>query len=150
MEFFDYQSQIPKLDFDRYTKSIWTLLASKSFFKRFKNLCSVGKQAIYEEILRRAEVELYGKDQVIFLNDRIGVVTSGSVEIRRHNNKNLLKPFIVKKAIEGDVIGWSEGDCSYSSSPLTWIRAIQDDSEVIFICKNDWMQLWNMQRTFPE
>ena len=61
-----------------------------------------------------------------------------------------MKPFIVKKAIEGDIIGWAEGDCSYSSSPLTWIRAIQDDTEVCFISRADWTQLWNMQRTFPE
>ena len=65
-------------------------------------------------------------------------MTSGSVEIRRHKNDNLLKPFVVKKAIEGDVIGWADGDCSYSSSPLTWIRAIQDDTEVIFISRSDW------------
>ena len=89
-------------------------------------------------MLKRAEVELYEKEQIIFLNDRIGVVTSGSLEIRRHNNNDLLKPYIVKKAIEGDIIGWSEGDCGYSSSPLTWIRAIQNDSEVIFIGRDDW------------
>ena len=123
-EFFDYESEVPRLNFETYPKSIWKLLSNKSFFRRFKSLQSVEKQAMYEDILRRAEVELYGKEQVIFLNDRIGVVTSGSAEIRRHNNQNLLKPFIVKKAIEGDVIGWAEGDCSYSSSPLTWIRAI--------------------------
>lgn len=100
--------------------------------------------------MRRADVELYGRDQVVFLKDRIGIVTSGSVEIRRHQNNDLLKPFIVKKAIEGDILGWSEGDCNYSSSPLSWIRAIQDDSEVVFVTKEDWQQIWNLQRTFPE
>ena len=34
----------------------------------------------------------------------------GSIEIRKHNNNNLMKPFIVKKAIEGDVLGWADGD----------------------------------------
>ena len=48
----------------------------------------------------------------------------GAVEIRRHNNKDLMKPYIVKKAIEGDIIGWAEGDSSYSSSPLTWLIAM--------------------------
>lgn len=45
----------------------------------------------------------------------------GSVEIRKHNNRDLLKPFVVKKAIEGDIIGWAEGDRADSSSPLSWI-----------------------------
>lgn len=57
----------------------------------------------------------------MFPKDRVGIVTMGACEIRKHNNKNLLKPFIVKKAIEGDILGWADGDEAYSSSPLSWI-----------------------------
>ena len=62
LEFFDYRSEIPQLDFDRYYKTIWKLIASKSFFKRFNSLASVEKRHEYEKILKGAEVELYGKD----------------------------------------------------------------------------------------
>ena len=76
---------------------------------------------LYESIIKRASLELYEKGQVVFPKDRVGIVTMGACEIRKHNNKNLLKPYIVKKAIEGDILGWAEGDEAYSSSPLSWI-----------------------------
>ena len=53
--------------------------------------------------------------------DRVGVVTMGAVEVRKHQDNNLLKPYLVKKAIEGDVIGFAEGDGNQSGSPLTWL-----------------------------
>ena len=37
-EFFDYESEVPRLNFEKYTKSIWKLLGNKSFFRRFKSL----------------------------------------------------------------------------------------------------------------
>ena len=68
----------------------------------------------------------------------------GSLEVRKHNNKDLLKPYVVKKAIEGDIIGWAEGDGAYSSSPLSFVYVMQDNTEVIFIAKSDWNQLWGL------
>ena len=75
---------------------------------------------VYERVIKQADVELYAKDQPIFLNDRVGVVLMGSVEVRRHSNYALMKPYIVKKATEGDIIGFAEGDGNNSASPLTW------------------------------
>ena len=60
--------------------------------------------------MRQAHIELYGKNQIVFLKDRVGIVMMGSVEIRRHNNTDLMKPYIIKKAIEGDIMGWAQGD----------------------------------------
>ena len=74
----------------------------------------------------------------------------GSIEIRRHNNKDLLKPYVVKKAVEGDILGWADGDCQYSSSPLSWLTVMQDNTEVIFIAKSDWDKLWGLQKSFTE
>lgn len=74
----------------------------------------------------------------------MGVILSGSVEIRKHGNSDLLNPYIVKKAIEGDIIGWADGDENYSSSPLSWIVALQGNTEIIFIDDNDWLKLWNI------
>ena len=84
------------------------------------------------------------------MQDRVAIVTMGAVEIRRHNNKDLMKPYIVKKAIEGDIIGWAEGDSSYSSSPLTWLIAMQPDTEIVSMDKSSFMQLWNIQRKQTE
>ncbi len=99
------------MDFAKFSKSLWTLIERKSFFKRFINLPKESNSyKLFRSIVERATVELYGKDQVVFLRDRIGIVVMGSIEIRKHNNNNLMKPFIVKKAIEGDVLGWADGD----------------------------------------
>ena len=107
----------------------------KPFFKRFKDIASPESKKTYENMLRRVEIELYDKNQVVFLNDRIGVVSQGSIEIRRHKDTNLLKPFVVKKAIEGDILGFVEGDGNYSASPLSWLVSMQPDTEVVFISK---------------
>lgn len=75
----------------------------------------------------------------------------GSIEIRRHNCIDLLKPFIVKKAIEGDIIGFSEGDDQdNTASPLTWLLSMQDQTEVVFIKQEDWADIWNLQKKFTE
>lgn len=61
------------------------------------------------------------------LNNRVGIVTMGAVEIRRHNDINLLKPYVVKKAIEGDIIGFVEDDSKdNTASALTWFMSMQD------------------------
>ena len=111
----------PFLDWVKYPKSINMLLSTKPFFKRFNNIKSTEGIATYSRVLKNAQVRLFKKDQVVFLRGEIGVVTMGSIEIRRHNNKQLLKPYIVKKAVEGDIIGFKEGDDNYTSSPLSWL-----------------------------
>lgn len=61
------------------------------------------------------------------------MVAMGSVEIRSHKDFSLLKPIIVKKAIEGDIMGFAEGDNNLSGSPLTWLVSMQDQTEIVFI-----------------
>lgn len=98
-----------------------TLISNKPFFKRFNNLKTAEHQNEYRNIIKNAEVELYNKDQPIFLKNRVGIVAMGSVELRCHDGKNILKPYYIKKAIEGDVLGFAEGDYNTSSNPLTWL-----------------------------
>lgn len=100
IKFCEYEGDSPRLNFEVYEKSLWLLIKQKSFFKRFNDLpAGSEKQLLYEKIIGSAQVELYGKGSVVFTQDRVGIVLMGSVEIRKHNNKNLLKPYIVKKAI---------------------------------------------------
>lgn len=60
---------------------------------------------MFEDVMKRSEVELYRKDMPVFLNGRVAVVTMGSCEVRCHTEHNLMKPIVLKKAIEGDVVG---------------------------------------------
>ena len=105
----DYVSRPNKLDFDERPKSIWALLNSRAFFKRFTHLTE-RDQLVYNNIMRHAQIELFGKNQIVFVKDRVGIVMMGSVEIRRHSNNDLMKPYTIKKAIEGDIFGWGQGD----------------------------------------
>ena len=148
-------SQVPgappkKLDFATYGKSIWTLLDRAAFFKRFANLKVPANRSLYAQVLRRAEVELYARDQAVFLKGRVGVVTGGSLEVRRHVATDLLKPYIVKKAIAGDVLGFAEGDDNASGGPLSWLVSIQAGTEVVFLSQDDWLAVWNLQKKFAE
>ena len=121
----DFLKPPKKLDFANYTKSIWTLINNKPFFKRFHKLNEANRK-IVESIMLKSEVELYAKDQPVFLKDRIGIVTMGSIEVRKHDNTRPLRPYIVKKAIEGDIIGFADGDNCASSSPLAWLISMQN------------------------
>ena len=149
--FRDYKMAPPKLDFETYEKSISTLIETKSFFKRFNALTYKDDKALFMSVMKRADVELYRKEQPIFLNERVAVVTMGSCEVRTHSVHNLLKPIVLKKSIEGDVIGapFNE-DAKQILSPLTWILSMQDFTEVVFFSREDFKILWNLLNQFTE
>ena len=62
MKYRDYKLEPPRLDFETYPKSIWTLLNNKSFFRRFANMPCRQHREIYERIIKLSEVELFAKD----------------------------------------------------------------------------------------
>ena len=98
----------------------------------------------YLNILKDAQVEIYAKEQVIFCKDRVGVVITGSIDIRNHQNTNLLKPFKVHKAVEGDIIGFERGDMGITVNPLTWMVSKQDYTEVAYFEIDQWEKLWKL------
>ena len=72
---------------------------------------------------------------------------SGSVEMRHHKNINpktkrqeLLKPFVIHKATEGDILGFDD----MSMSPLTWFVSMQDDTELLYVSREDFNGLWKL------
>ena len=87
----------------------------------------------------------------MFLDGRVGVVTMGSVEVRSHYVHDLMKPTVVNKAREGEVIGF-EADAANKVmlSPLTWLVSMQDQTEVVFMSQEDFKRLWVLQRKFTE
>ena len=73
-------------------------------------------------------------------------MTMGSCEVRSHTEHDLLKPIVLKKAIEGDVIGATfNEDAKQVLSPLTWLLSMQDFTEVVFFSREDFKILWNLQ-----
>ena len=131
--------------------AIKTLIQTKPFFQRFNNLKQDNDKKMFLWLLKRAQVELYRKDQVIFLNNRVGVMTMGSCEIRSHSVNDLLKPTIVKKAIAGDILGALQDQSKdLMRSPMTWLVSLQDQTEVIFFNYDDFKKLWFLQRRFTE
>ena len=87
---------------------------------------------------------MFSKDSNIFLKNRVGVIISGAVDVRKHQNTNIMKPFKVYKATEGDIIGFAEGDEGMTCNPLTWLVAMQDYTEVIFFEPEPWEKLWKL------
>lgn len=80
----------------------------------------------------------------MFLNNRIGVVICGSIELRVHDKEDFLKPVAVRKVVEGDILGFSDGDGGISSCPLSWLVAMQTDTEVLFFEKKDFAKIWGL------
>ena len=75
----------------------------------------------------------------------------GSCEIRTHAEPNLLKPSVLKKAIEGDVLGFNlNEDANTILSPLSWLISLQDDTEVLFLSTGDFKKLWSMHSRFQD
>jgi len=104
------------LDWDNYEMSLTTLLHNKYFFRRFK-------KKILLTYLRNARVQSYMKNDVVYLNGRVGVVLSGSAFVKNHHGANLTKPRILFKATEGHVLGFADGENfgGLTVDPLTWI-----------------------------
>ena len=53
---------------------------------------------------------------------------------------------MVHKATEGDVLGFDE----ISVNPLTWFVALQDDTEVLYLSRDEFNSLWKLQAQDPE
>jgi len=133
----------PRLEWQKYEQCILSLLQTKSFFKRFT--CEQLKLT-----MQTAVVEFYPKDSVVFKKERIGVITSGQVMFCKHPNTAEGKPFIIKKAFEGDIIGFFDGDNGVSASPLTWYITFTDATEIVWLEKDQFTELWKMQQKMTE
>lgn len=95
-------------------------------------------------------MEYYPKDALVFKKDRIGVITSGQIMFCKHPNSCDGNPVIVKRAYEGDIIGFIEGDNGLTNNPLTWYITITDHTEVIFLQVEQFMSLWRLQHKMTE
>lgn len=134
---------LPVFNFEIYEKSILHILSTKSFFKRF-----TPDQLM--ECVSTARVAYYQKDELVFKQGKVGVVTSGSLLICQHPHSPDGPTTLIKRAYEGDIIGFMEGDNGITCSPLTMIVTYDDATEIVFLDKPAFIKLWKKQTNMSE
>lgn len=72
------------------------------------------------------------------------MITSGAIIICKHPNTATGPTQIIKKSVEGDIIGFDEGDGGLTANPLTWFMAFQDGTEVVFLELDAFRDLWKL------
>jgi hypothetical protein len=71
-------------------------------------------------------------------------VTTGSIIMRKHQNGAAVEPYLAKKLVEGDILGFADGDDGISLNPLSWFFSGQDNTEVVFLSEREFMELWKL------
>eukprot|EP00347_Sterkiella_histriomuscorum_P021543 403333609 len=133
-----FQNQLTKqLDMKQFGRNILEHIMNKSFFKRFQT-------NEMEEYLSKASVERFQKDDLVFLNNRVGVVLNGSIMVRSHA-QDLMKPMTMCKAIEGYILGYDEIDEKLTTHSQTWL-IVQEPTEVVFFRTKSFHKLWRHQK----
>ena len=115
------------LDWHTYPSTIVKRLKGMSFFKRFSNFTSQ-----FPELFDGAEVVTLKKDQVLFLEGKVGIILEGSIVSNSHAD-NLLKPFVIKKNVEGGILGFEKGDNDLGENPLVWHIANEDATDLLLV-----------------
>ena len=86
-----------RLNMKRYKPYILGYLKKEPFFNRFS-------VELLEEFLENGTPELYQRDNIIFLKQRVGVVTKGSIRLYQHTFASV-EPLNLGKFEKGKVIG---------------------------------------------
>lgn len=129
-------SQTGKLLIDQYGIQIVNILMKIPFFNRFskENLKSC---------LHGCEVQYYSQDEIIFLKDRVGVITHGSVRVRSHQ-KSILVPTTIGRYRKGRIIGHGKSDNNITVKSNTWFTSFDQGTEIIFFEQKMFDALWKM------
>ena len=85
-------------------------------------------------------------ESLVFCHGRIGIVLSGAILVKNHPMEDLSRPILLHKAMEGDILGFTEGDDGLTGDPLTWMIAFGNNTEVLFLEKDEFMALWCLQK----
>lgn len=89
-------------------------------------------------------MEYFVKDQIIFLQGRVGVITHGSVKVRSHQG-GILTPTIVGRYKEGRILGHGSSDNNITVQSNTWLTSFDEGTEIVFIDKARFDELWRHQ-----
>jgi len=127
------------LNWEKYPETLKHIFCTKHFFRRFS-----AEQLVKH--LKDAKVQVYKKNALVFNEKRITIVLSGSIHIKRHPMENLGEPIFMQKAMEGDILGFNEGDDGQTNDPLTWMVTYSSVTEVLVMEKDDFLKLWDLQK----
>lgn len=111
------------LDMEKHKSVIIRLLKNEPFFKRFDI-------ATLEKFLGKAKPEYYNHDEIIFLHDRVGIITHGSIRIKNHQS-NILSPTVEAKYGKGKILG-HHSDNGVTTNPQSWIITYDENTEILF------------------
>jgi len=120
----------------KYKVMLTTLMRNEPFFKRY-DLPTLSK------FLGYGKPAYFKKDEILFLDGRVGVVTHGSVRIK-HHAENLLDPITLAKYGTGKILG-HDSDGGITTNSQSWIICFEDATEILFFDRSVFNKLWKIQ-----
>jgi len=96
-----------------------------------------------------AKITAYVPGDLINIDkDMIGIIVEGAVMIKTHPGSDLTKPVTLHKALEGNILGFTEGESfgGITLDNLTWLIVHGTQTEVVWMKRIDFDKLWNLQK----
>jgi len=112
------------------------MLRDSPFFKRY-DLKTLNK------FLKDGKPESFEKDEIVFLKDRVGIITYGSVHIISHS-KGILTPYTEARHHQGKILG-HDSDNGITTNSQNWIINYDHGTEILFFEKEVFEKLWQIQ-----
>ena len=120
---------------EKHKPILLRLLKNEPFFKRFdiKTL---------EQFLAKGKPEYFDHNDIIFLHNRVGIITHGSIRIKNHQD-NILSPTVEAKYGKGKILG-HHSDNGVTTNPQSWIISYDGNTEILFFETSIFCKLWNI------
>ena len=124
------------LNMQKYGPILIKMLRNSPFFNRFDI-------PTLNEYLKCGKPEVFGKDDIIYLKDRVGVIFYGSVKILSHS-KGILNPYTEVRHHQGRILG-HQSDNGISTNSQNWLFSYDEGTEILFFDKETFEKLWYIQ-----
>jgi len=115
-----------RIDMEKNGKEVVKLLYDEPFFKRFSD------QVLYD-MLGGGSPEYFKRNEVIFINDRVGIITHGSVRVKSHDDC-MMNPTVLCKYGKGKILG-HVSDNGVTTHVQSWVLSYDDCTEILFFSK---------------
>lgn len=89
-------------------------------------------------------MEYYNAEDILFLKDRIGVITHGSVRVKSHQ-QGIMTPYTIGRYSKGQILGHGQSDNNITTNPQTWFTCFDDNTEIVFFDQKTFNKLWSLQ-----
>ena len=121
---------------------VYHLLKDKPFFKRFSKDLLL-KYLVY------AKPKFFKERDIVFTQDRVGLITSGSVKVNCHNIEGMLNPITIGVYGVGQILG-HQSDDRLTNNSQTWIVNYNKETEILFFDTREFNKLWDKQNQFVD